>query len=108
MAENGPSVGEMEYGYDSAELSKYLEDTIKAKVLTEMQQVVQTGFNEIKTVCDAEWSGVAKNNFISNLNKDCDQLMEAFNTLYLDLVEELTAIQGSMKANDAIMIEQDS
>ena len=107
MAEVGPSVDEMEYGYDSAKLGDYLDNTIKAKVFTEMQQVLQTGFNDINTVCEAEWSGVAKNNFISNLNKDCDQFMAACEALYQNLVNELSAVQGSMKANDAGMIELD-
>ena len=70
MAEVGPSVDEMEYGYDSAKLGDYLDNTIKAKVFTEMQQVLQTGFNDINTIHVLQPSLKAYDDYLSAKDSD--------------------------------------
>jgi len=62
-----PNIDALKYGYDAGGLTSYLED-IKTKSLQNAKTAVENT-KGIKGVCEAEWEGHARENFVTNLDK---------------------------------------
>lgn len=101
-----PTVGDFEYGYDKQGIDEYLK-SIKADYLDKAKQAVED-VSSIKTCCLQEWEGKARDNFISNLEKDAKHTGEQFMALYNVLTVTIDSIYASMANKDQSMISQDS
>ena len=99
-------IDSMEYGFDSRTFQTYL-NTIQAIVLHDMADVLNTGYNDIKTACNDNWAGTAKENFITNLGKDIDKIKVLYTELYSRLEGVLKDTQGSMAEMDKQLISID-
>lgn len=98
-----PSIGEMEYGYESGAVQNYLED-IKAIVLDQACEKVKD-ISAIKRVCDEKWFGTAKEKFIENLQRDADRIAEQYHTLQRILAREIIAVSAAMNDKDKNLIQ---
>ncbi len=99
-------IDSMEYGFDSRAFQTYL-NTIQAIVLKDMADVLNNGYNDIKTACNDNWAGTAKENFITNLGKDIDKIKVLYTELYSRLEGVLKDTQGSMSEMDKQLISVD-
>ena len=99
-------IDSMEYGFDSREFQTYL-NTIQDIVLKDMADVLNNGYNDIKTACNDNWAGTAKENFITNLGKDIDKIKVLYTELYSRLEGVLKDTQGSMSEMDKQLISVD-
>ena len=104
--ESSLGIGSMEYGFDSRTFQAYLR-TIQAVVLQDMADVLDKGFTDIKTACNDNWAGTAKENFITNLGKDIDKIKALYDELYSRLEGVLKDTQGSMAEMDKQLISVD-
>lgn len=100
-----PTIDEMEYGFDAAGVSAYLNE-IKGYVLNEACEHVRDT-SEIARVCDAEWEGKAKDNFKMNLRLDAVKVAAQYEALYGVLVGEINMLMVSMNSKDKTLIEND-
>lgn len=100
-----PTIGEMEYGFDSNGIESYL-DEIKASVLETAKNDV-LDISSIKNVCDAEWTGIAKDNFLQNLEKDTRHVAEQYDELFNVLTSEVNSIAAAMANKDEKLIDID-
>ena len=99
-----PTIGNMQYGYDAAGVSNYL-DEIKSIVLTEASDTVKD-ISKIKTVCETEWEGKAREQFLINLQKDANHVADQYNTLYNILISEINSVQAAMANKDESLIKE--
>ena len=100
-----PTIGDFEYGYDQAGMSTYL-DQIKSTELQNAKDAVEN-ISGIKTVCENEWEGKARENFVTNLEKDALHVSEQFTTLYQILESEINSAQAAMANKDEELIQVD-
>jgi len=99
-----PEIGEMQYGYSTEGVSEYLE-AIKSEALTNAKDAVKD-ISLIKTACDNNWEGKAKDNFKVNLQKDADHVADQFDALYNILVSEINSLNAAMANKDEELIEE--
>lgn len=104
--ERSIGIDSIEFGFDSGTFQTYL-DKIQAIVLQDMADVLNNGYNDIKTACNDNWAGTAKENFITNLGKDIDKIKVLYTELYSRLEGVLKDTQGSMAEMDKQLISVD-
>ncbi len=97
-----PSIGDMQYGFDSTGVDQYLND-IKAIVLTNAAGLIKDT-SAIKTTCDNEWEGKAKEAFEANLDKTANHVADQFTSLYNVLNSEVDQVHAAMANKDESMI----
>lgn len=100
-----PTISELEYGYDASGMEQYLQE-IKAEYLDRAKDAV-LNTEGIVRVCQHEWEGRARDNFITNLNSDAQHVGEQFDALYLVLVQEINSLQAAMANKDEELIKAD-
>jgi len=99
-----PNIDALKYGYDAGGLTSYLED-IKTKSLQNAKTAVENT-KGIKGVCEAEWEGHARENFVTNLDNDAKHVSQQFQTLYEILEAEVNAAQAAMANKDEELIKE--
>ena len=62
-----PTIGDMSHGFDAAGVDNYLEE-IKSIVLNQAGEKVKD-ITLIKTACEQNWEGVAREQFVANVQK---------------------------------------
>lgn len=100
-----PSISDMQYGYDTAGVSEYLE-AIKSEALQLAKEAV-LDVSEIKSCCEENWEGKARENFVVNLEKDAKHVSEQFDALYNVLVAEVNSLNAAMANKDEELIKLD-
>ena len=100
-----PAISEMEYGYSQEGLGKYLE-SIKSEVIDKASNAI-LDTSAIENVCNSEWEGKAKENFLTNLKKDAQHVSDSLATLYSILVSEVNSVQAAMANKDEELIKVD-
>lgn len=97
-----PSIGDMSYGYSTSGVADYLE-AIKSEALNLAKEaVLDTG--DIRSCCENEWEGKARENFLTNLDKDAKHVADQFETLYNILVSEINSVNAAMANKDESLI----
>lgn len=100
-----PAIGDFEYGFEASGVEQYLSD-IKSEYLDKAKDRVED-ISGIQTCCENEWEGKARDNFISNLQKDSEHVGEQFDALYSILCSEIGSLQAAMANKDEALIEED-
>ncbi len=95
----------MEYGYNSDNVDTYLA-AIKDTALQNAKSAI-LATNGIKTVCDDNWEGKAKENFKSNLDKDAQHIADQLDSLFNILNDEINSVQAAMANKDESLISAD-
>lgn len=98
-------IKEFEYGYDQEGLTKYIE-SIRSTALKKAQEAV-LATNKIVSVCENEWEGKARENFVENLKKDAQHVSDQFEALYGILEQEVAQAQAAMANKDEELIQID-
>ncbi len=98
-----PDIGSMKYGTDSAGVSSYLEEIHSGALQAAKEAIKNT--EEIKSTCDANWEGKAKENFLKNLETDGDHVNEQFDALYGILCETINSASAAMRRKDSMLID---
>lgn len=98
-------VYDFSYGYNSSGVESYLEE-IKSHAIQEAKDAV-LNINEIKTCCESEWEGKARENFVANLAKDAQHIANQFDALYEILVKEINSLNAAMANKDETLIKAD-
>lgn len=98
-----PTIGDFEYGYDQEGMNQYLEQ-IKSTELQNAKDAVED-ISSIKTVCENEWEGKARENFVANLEQDAKHVSEQFTALYQILESEINSAQAAMANKDEELIQ---
>lgn len=97
-----PSIGDMSYGFDQGGLEEYLEQ-IRSEVLQIAQQDVMD-ISSIVNVCETEWEGKARENFVVNLAADAQHVADQYGLLYNALQSEIRSLQAAMANKDETLI----
>lgn len=97
-----PGIGDFQYGYDAAGLDAYLEEIKTGALVKAQDAVMNTG--EIVSTCEAEWEGKARENFVTNLEKDAQHVSDQFESLFNVLSAEVKATQAAMANKDEELI----
>jgi uncharacterized protein YukE len=100
-----PTIGEFAYGYDTEGVTTYL-DNIKSESLDKAKAAVED-ISAIQQVCENEWEGKARENFITNLQKDANHVGDQFDALYNVLVNEINSLNAAMANKDEELIQVD-
>lgn len=100
-----PAISDFEYGFDKGGVEQYLND-IKADYLDKAKEAV-LDISGITKVCENEWEGKARDNFITNLQKDAQHVGEQFDALYSVLVSEINSVSAAMANKDEELISVD-
>ena len=98
-----PAISDLQYGYDSAGLETYLSE-IKSTVIDEASSAIED-ISSITTVCEQEWEGKARDNFVTNLGNDARHVSEQLQSLYSILVTEIHQVQAAMSNKDEELIK---
>ncbi len=98
-----PAISEMQYGYDTAGVDQYISD-IKTEALQQAKDAV-LDTTAIKTCCEAEWEGRAREAFLANLAKDAQHVSDQFDALYNTLVGEIKSLNAAMANKDEELIQ---
>ena len=93
-----PTISEMSHGFDEVGVSEYLEK-LRAIVLTNAAEQIRD-ISGISTMCDNNWSGQAKDDYINQLKKTSEHTAQQLENLYNILVSEVSAIMNSMDSFD--------
>lgn len=93
-----PTIDDLQYGYDSAGVTQYLDD-IKADSLEKAKKAVLET-SEIKKVCENEWEGASRDKFVANLDEDAQFVANQFDALYEVLEGEINQVLATMANND--------
>lgn len=99
------NIDNLEYGYDQEEVETYLK-SIESGALEEAKKAVMD-IDKITKVCEEEWQGKARENFVENLKKDAAHVSEQFGTLYEILTKEVRSVQAAMANKDEELIKLD-
>ena len=98
-------IGGMEYGCDAAGVSNYISE-VRVKLLdTASNRLKDT--SAIRNVCEQEWEGQARENFLSNLDKDIEHVIDQFTSLIQVFESEVNSIQAAMANKDQELIKLD-
>ncbi len=100
-----PAIGDFAYGYDQAQLESYLSE-IKAEALDNAVEAVMN-IDKIKSACENEWEGKARENFVQNLQNDAKHVSDQFEALYKNLEAEVKSAQAAMANKDEELISLD-
>ena len=98
-----PDISQFNFGYDADGVNVYLEN-IRSIVLTEAAAALDDT-SAIEKVCKEHWEGVARDNFLKNLQTDKEHVKEQFETLYSVLTTEIEQAQAVMGHKDYNMID---
>lgn len=98
-----PAIGDMQYGYDTAGVEAYIE-AIQTEALQLAKNAVED-ISTIKTCCENEWEGRARENFVMNLEKDAKYVSEQFDVLYNTLKGEIHSLNAAMANKDEELIQ---
>lgn len=97
-----PSIGDLQFGYDTNGVSDYL-DAIHSEALQQAKDAV-LNTSAIETCCNNEWEGRAKENFLNNLRTDAQHVADQFEALYGVLVSEVNSLNAAMANKDESLI----
>lgn len=100
-----PTIGDLSYGFDTNGVEEYL-NAIYAEAITNAKAKVED-ISGVKTCCESEWEGKARENFITNLEKDAKHVSEQFDALYNILVTEINSVNAAMANKDEGLISVD-
>jgi uncharacterized protein YukE len=100
-----PTISDLSYGYSTEGVTSYLDD-IKSEALDEAKEAV-IDISSIQTECENNWEGKARENFITNLQKDANHVADQFDTLYNVLVSEINSLNAAMANKDEELIKVD-
>lgn len=98
-----PSIGDMEYGFAVSGVDTYLDDIHNGALKKTAEAINNT--TPIKTACDAEWEGHAKDVFKNNLDKTAKHVADQMEILYSILRNEVHEAAAAMKSKDETMID---
>lgn len=99
-----PTIGEMSHGYNTSGVENYIAE-LKAIVLTEAAEEIKN-IDEIRTACEANWEGQARENFLNNVKLDAEHVAEQYNQLYNILQTEINNVQNAMSNFDYNLIDK--
>lgn len=97
-----PAISDLQYGFDSQGVETYLKE-IKSIVLTKAADALDS-ISGIKSVCEKNWEGKARDDFIVNLEKDKDHVKTQFQELYKVLEGEIEQVEQAMANKDRTLI----
>jgi uncharacterized protein YukE len=100
-----PKIGDMQYGFDTGGLEQYL-DSIKTEALQNAKDAV-SNTDGIKSACENNWEGKARENYLANLEKDKEHVNEQLDALYNILESEISSVMAAMRNKDEQLISQD-
>lgn len=100
-----PKIGDMQYGFDTGGLEQYLH-SIESEALQHAKDAVDDT-NGIKSACEKNWEGKAKENYLANLEKDKQHVNEQLDALYNILKNEISSVMAAMRNKDEQLISQD-
>ena len=95
----------VDHGVDIKGMQQYLED-INTIVLTDVAQVLRNT-TEVETTVRAGWEGAAPEQFLANLSKAGEQMVETMKQLQQAFEEELKGIQSRILDMDANLVEEE-
>ena len=98
-----PTIGDMEYGYDANGVSQYL-DNIKSEALQQAKDAV-LDTTVLVNACESNWEGKARENFVTNLNKDAQHVGDQFDALYNVLCSEINSLSEAYADKDGQLIQ---
>lgn len=98
-----PTISDLQYGYDSQGVDTYLKE-IKSIVLTQAADALDST-SGIKSVCESNWEGKARDDFLANLEKDKIHVKSQFHDLYTILEGEIEQIEQAMANKDQTLID---
>lgn len=97
-----PAIGDMQYGYDSAGIQTYLNQIHDDYLKLAEDAVKDT--SGVTEVCKNEWEGIARDNFIKNIQSDSEHVATQFETLYNILISEINSVGAAMANKDESML----
>lgn len=97
-----PTINELSHGYSTEGVETYLE-AIHTEAIQEAKTAVED-ISGIKTCCENEWEGKARENFVANLETDSKHVSEQFDALYNILVTEINSLNAAMANKDESLI----
>lgn len=100
-----PTISDFSYGYSTEGVEAYLQ-AIHTEAIQKAKDAVED-ISGIKTCCENEWEGKARENFIANLEQDAKHVSEQFEALYNILVSEINSLNAAMANKDEELIKVD-
>lgn len=100
-----PKIGDMQYGFDTEGLEQYL-NSIRYEALQDAMDAVDNT-DGIKSACENNWEGKARENYLANLEKDKQHVNEQLEVLYNILKNEISSVMAAMRNKDEQLISQD-
>lgn len=100
-----PKIGDMQYGFDTGGLEQYL-NSIESEALKHAMDAV-SNTDGIKSACENNWEGKARENYLANLEKDKQHVNEQLEVLYNILKNEISSVMAAMRNKDEELISQD-
>lgn len=100
-----PKIGDMQYGFDTGGLEQYL-NSIESEALKHAMDAVNNT-DGIKSACENNWEGKARENYLANLEKDKQHVNEQLEVLYNILKNEISSVMAAMRNKDEELISQD-
>lgn len=97
-----PTISDFSYGYSTEGVANYL-DAIHTDAIQKAKDAVED-ISGIKTCCENEWEGKARENFVANLEQDAKHVSEQFDALYNILVTEINSLNAAMANKDESLI----
>lgn len=98
-----PTINQMSHGVDEAGVTDYI-DKLKAVVITEAATAVKD-ISSIRTVCEENWEGEARKEFLELLQKDANHVADQYQALYDALFNEIKNVMESMQQFDRVMMD---
>lgn len=97
---------EVNYGISSSGVKKYISD-IRAIVLQQTSNIIETGQQDVKNAIEKGWNGESKDKFLILFNKKCLDLKAALNKEYYDLENRLNELSNDFINQDRNMMIED-
>lgn len=94
-----------DFGVNIVGMNEYIED-INAIVLTQVATALRNT-QEVEAAVRKGWHGAAPEQFIANLNKAKEQIVESLKQLEQTFEVELKGIQSSILDMDANLVEEE-
>lgn len=94
-----------DFGVNIVGMNEYIED-INAIVLTQVATALRNT-QEVEAAVRKGWHGLAPEQFIANLNKAKEQIVESLKQLEQTFEVELKGIQSSILDMDANLVEEE-
>lgn len=94
-----PAISEMEYGFSEIGIDAYIEE-LKSIVIEQAANQLIPDISGIESVCNQEWEGIAKEQFLNNLRTTTSHVSEQLISLHGILIAEIDQVRAAMSNRD--------